>query len=373
MSKGALLSGLFSMVAAYLYLRRRKNLGLRMNLIAAILMDTQELFPEHLPADREERFKVVKKFRELWIKLARDAGKMARTDPVGRVEDFEVPSREAHRTIKVRLYRPADTPSDKKLPVVLQSHGGGWVYGNLDVYDRFCRMLSARSGTIVCAVDYRLAPDHPFPAGLEDCEDVLNWIWSEPSKLVDDFKGDPKSCGLGVAGDSAGGNICAVLAVYAKNRGIKLDIQALIYPATAAFCTRFWRQPSYVLPSDSIVVNAAAPVLTAKGLLNCWELYLSNPEVEATNPRASPILFSVEELRGVAKAFVTTADADVLKDEGLEYYKLLKRADVDATYKNYEDTIHGFASLNVCNHHERGVWDVAKAIAAAFSERNEKI
>ena len=170
--------------------------------------------------------------------------------------DVQVPSRDTGRNVPCRIYRPKARGT---LPVFMFIHGGGYSFGSIYVYDSLVRELADKSKCVIVSVDYRLSPEHKFPSGLEDCEDVLDWISSRPETLVSAVNSDPNRVAVG--GDSAGGNFTASVAVYAKQKGINLAIQCLVYPATSMYCIPHWRQPPLPLPSDSAVLYSKGPLL----------------------------------------------------------------------------------------------------------------
>lgn len=383
--KTAVAASLLAAGLAGYHTKRRSSLSTRMNLTSSFLIDPSELFPlrpfpQH---NRAEQLELVRAKRKEWEEVGQTLGKIISKKPVGIAEDIEVPSRDASRTIKCRVYRPLDAQG--LLPVMLEIHGGGWTFGSVDVYDGFCRSMCDLAKVVVVSVDYRLAPEHKFPCGLEDCEDTLKWIASAPAVLRDRFGGDALQKGLGVSGDSAGGNLAAILAVKAANEfDIHLDMQVLIYPATCASGIPLWRPSPHVpLSTDSIFRNSRAPVLPVESLAFCWQSYLSPIESSLSeeqvaahmaqlivNPEVSPILYDDSKLSKVAPCLVITAEADVLLDEGREFAKKLKRAGVAVEYKQYPDAIHAFVSLPTCVNHKESNDAIGEYIRKHFAKRN---
>jgi acetyl esterase len=233
----------------------------------------------------------------------------------------------AAREIAVRVYRPA--AGEGPWPVVVFFHGGGWVVCTLETHDPYCRALATEAGVMVVSVDYRLAPEHKFPAGLEDCLAATEWVLAHAGELG--ASGSP----VFVAGDSAGGTMAAVVALLLRDKGVSgLAGQMLIYPVTA----------HYDPPTASYLEMAEGYGLTRKGMMWFWDQYLKDKS-EAEDFRAAPLLAA--SLRGLPRAFVVTAEYDVLRDEGLAYAKRLEEAGVDVTSAFAEGMNHGFAcSMN---------------------------
>ena len=251
---------------------------------------------------------------------------------VGAAEDVaEVREADADG-VPVRVYRPADARG-----AILWIHGGGWILGTLDAYDPLCRALANRTGAAVVSVDYRLAPEHPLPAPMEDCEAALRWMATE---LAGPYV---------VAGDSAGGNLAAVLARRARDGGeIPLAFQLLVYPITdAAMATdsyrRFGADQTYGL---SKLAMAA-----------CWESYA--PGRIGQSPDASPL--RAPDLSGLPPAFVLLAECDPLTDEGLDYAERLRAAGVDARTSVYSGMAHGFVRWRGAVDAAHGALDEAAA------------
>jgi acetyl esterase len=225
--------------------------------------------------------------------------------------------------IPVRVYAPA---AGRGLPGIVYFHGGGFVIGGLDSHDGTCRALANASGCAVVSVDYRLAPEHRFPAAPEDCYAALRFVAEHGEELGI----DPRR--LAVAGDSAGGNLAAVTALLARERrGPDLRFQLLVYPvADHAFDTASYRD------------NAEGYFLTAAMMRWFWGHYLERPE-QGDDPLASPL--RAKDLAGLPPALVITAEYDPLRDEGEAYAERLRKAGVAAELLRYDGQIHGFFSL----------------------------
>ena len=242
----------------------------------------------------------------------------------------EAPSRDGHG-IPLRLYRPQQRPDP--LPVIAFFHGGGWVLGSVSGYDPLCTYLADAVGALVVSVDYRLAPEHPAPAGVEDCHDATRWLGAHAAELGGD------AARMAVCGDSAGGNLAAVVAQLLRDDGRtdpavpRLRHQALIYPSLDS--TRLTR---------SKMKRARGPILTRRDTDAYLALYLGTgpTALPTTDPRISP---ARGVLDGLPPALIQTADLDPLRDEGLAYAEALRAHGIEATYTNYPGAVHGFASF----------------------------
>jgi acetyl esterase len=233
--------------------------------------------------------------------------------------------------VALRSYRPI---VDEVLPALVFFHGGGWTIGDLDTHDVLCRQLAAGARCAVFSVDYRLGPESPFPAAVEDSVSSTDYVLQNAGKL----QIDPAR--IAVGGDSAGGNLAAVVSIALKE---KVAFQLLIYPAT---------DQRGVHPSHER--NGRGYLLTTDSMNYFRGSYLPR-QADWTDWRASPLL--APSLKGVAPAFVLTAGFDPLQDEGREYAERLKREGVQAEYRDYPDMIHGFIVMG-------GVLDTANAAVA---------
>jgi acetyl esterase len=229
--------------------------------------------------------------------------------------------------IPARVYTPKTLRrTDGMAPCLVFFHGGGWVIGDLDSHDVVCRTLAHEGELIVIAVDYRLSPEAKFPAAVEDSITSTKWVSDNAMTLGID------ATRLMVGGDSAGGNLAAVVAIYARDHGgPKLAGQVLIYPGTDFRMTH----PSHREPETSVL-------LTHSVVQYFKNQYLNGPE-DINDWRASPAL--VENLAGLPPAYLLTAGADPLRDEGDEFAQRLKDAGVPVTYKNYPGQFHGFFTM----------------------------
>ncbi len=231
--------------------------------------------------------------------------------------------------VPVRVFLPQE--KFEPLPVIIYLHGGGWVVGSLDTYYRLCSNLAHLTNHIVLAVDYRLAPEHKFPAGLDDCCSVIRYTIENSDKLeIPDKK-------IYIAGDSAGGNLCAVSSLWLRDMGYEIPKkQILIYPATGN------DHDEKTSPFDSIRENGTDYYLTSKRVCDYLELYLSSKE-DYNNPYFAPLL--ANDLSNQPDTLVITAEYDPLRDEGEAYAEALKKAGNHVVMQRIPDAIHGFFSL----------------------------
>ena len=239
------------------------------------------------------------------------------SEEVREVLDLAAPGPDGE--VPVRVYVPA---GGHVSGVVVFLHGGGWVIGTLDSYDAVCRALANASGAVVASVDYRLAPEHPFPAAVEDSWAALRWAHAHAA----DLGGDADRMAL--AGDSAGGNLAAVLTRRARDEGgPPLRFQLLVYPVTdAAMDTRSYEQ------------SARGLYLEREGMAWFWDHYLNG--ADRGLPDASPL--KAPDLSGLPPALVVTAEHDPLCDEGEAYATRLREAGVPVTLRRYPGMTHGF-------------------------------
>jgi acetyl esterase len=228
------------------------------------------------------------------------------------------------REIAVRAYRPAG--SRARLPVVVYFHGGGFVMGTLDTHDPYCRGLTTEAGVMVVSVDYRLAPEHKFPAGVEDSFAATEWVLEH----IEELGGEEGRVFVG--GDSAGATMATVVTLLLRDKGVKtLAGQILLYPVTR-YCDP---------PTVSYVEMAQGYGLTRKGMEWLWGQYL-NDASEAKDFRAAPLM--AESLAGLPRALVVTAEYDVLRDEGQAYARRMEAEGVEVTHVFAEGMNHAFAA-----------------------------
>ena len=263
---------------------------------------------------------------------------------IAAVEDRRIPGPAGE--IPVRIYRPE---GKAPFPALVYFHGGGWVIGSLETHDGSCRDLANRAGCVVVSVDYRLAPEHRYPAAAEDCFAATKWVAANAGALGV----DPKRIGIG--GDSAGGNLTAVVAQLARDRrGPGLRHQLLIYPVTDADFSR----PSYR-------ENAEGYLLSTKAMEWFWDHYVPD-RAQRAEPYASPL--RAKDLAGLPPAFVLTAEFDPLRDEGEAYAKRLQQAGVPTRLQRYDGAIHGFFAMGLLSEvARRAVDDAVAALRAALA------
>ena len=233
-----------------------------------------------------------------------------------RIEDSVVPGPAGD--IPIRIYRPAGA---EPKPIIVYFHGGGWVLGSLETHDAICRALARSVDAVLVSVDYRLAPEHRFPAAVDDAYTAVGWAHSH----ADELGGDPNR--LVVAGDSAGGNLAAVMAQMARHSGPALAFQLLIYPVT-----------DHEFSSQSMEDNAEGYFLTRDAMRWFYSHYL-NDDAEGDDPRVSPL--RADELGGLPPAFVLTMEYDPLRDQGVAYAAALEAAGTTVAATTYAGLFHG--------------------------------
>ena len=267
-------------------------------------------------------------------------------EPVAGVEDRMLPGPGGE--IPARTYVPF---GKEPFPVLVYFHGGGWVLGDIELSDGLCRTLANTTGCIVVSVGYRLAPEHPFPAAVDDAFYATQWAAANASG----FGGDPLR--LAVSGDSAGGNLAAVVAQIARDRGKPaIQFQLLIYPATDAACDT----PSY---SE----NAEGYFLTKAAMQWFWNHYLPK-DVDRCHPHVSPL--RADNFADLPPALVITAEFDPLRDEGELYAQRMQAAGTPVQLIRYNGMIHGFFAMGgLIDQGRMAVQQAAAALRAAFKMR----
>jgi acetyl esterase len=252
-----------------------------------------------------------------------------------------------HGAIALRLYRPLGAAPDALLPVLVYFHGGGWVVGDLDTHDTLCRELANGAGCAVVAVDYRLAPEHRFPAAVDDCIAATRWVHAHAGE----WRLDPTR--LAVGGDSAGGNLAAVVAIAARDhlpRGaaaLPIAFQLLIYPVTDQHRS-----------SASHASNGEGYLLTSATMAWFSDHYLPE-QTQYDDWRASPLL--LPDLAGLPPALVLTAGYDPLRDEGAAYADRLSAAGNRASLVCFERAVHGFILMGRVLDESRSAVDLCAA------------
>jgi acetyl esterase len=243
--------------------------------------------------------------------------------PMARVEAIEVPGQAG--PIAARFYVPNGPAAEGPAPLVLYFHGGGWVIGDLDTHDGVCRFLAAAAGTTVLSIDYRLAPEHPFPAAVEDAWAGFAWAVANAAQLgIDPAR-------IAVAGDSAGGNLAAVVSLLARAGGGTMPtMQLLLYPPTDS---------AGDLPSRRLFEQG---FLLTKDDMDAFERHYLPPGSDPTDPRVSVLL--VPDLTGLPPAYVATAGFDPLRDEGEAYALRMREAGVQVALRRHPGLLHSFAN-----------------------------
>ena len=243
---------------------------------------------------------------------------------VAEVRELNAPG--PHGAIALRYYRPLGSEARAVLPVLVYYHGGGWTIGDLDTHDTLCRELCNLSGCAVVAIDYRMGPEHRFPAAVDDALAATYWVREQAATLGID------ASRLAVGGDSAGGNLAAVVAIAARDAGdLPIAFQLLIYPATDMRCVH-----------ASHTSNGQGFVLTSDSIRYFHDNYIDDPRHDL-DWRASPLLHT--DLSRLPPALVLTAGYDPLRDEGHQYAVALTQAGNRASYLCFERQIHGFITM----------------------------
>lgn len=250
--------------------------------------------------------------------------------------------------IGVRVYRPHNV--ERVPPVVVYAHGGGFVTGDLDTHDPTCRLLAVGSGSVVVSVDYRRAPEHRFPAAADDMLAVYSWVVDQAELLGVD------GAAVGVMGDSAGGNLAAVVCQQARERSLAQPVmQGLIYPLVDA---------NFSFASYTTFAEGFGLTRTAAELFR--DAYARSP-VDWNDPRMSPLL--ARDFKGLAPALVVTAGFDILRDEGHAYAAALRASGVSVTERCYDDFIHGFHAMLAIGDAEQAAWQIARDVGGLLRAR----
>lgn len=292
-------------------------------------------------------------YPQLGVAMAREIyretrGKLAAAPPeVAHVEDLRATGPVGD--IPVRLYRCLGAAPGERLPVLVYFHGGGWTIGDLDTHDVPCREFANLARCAVVSVDYRLAPEHKFPAAFDDAVAATHWVCAEGARLGLDVDR------LAVGGDSAGGNLAAAVAIQFRDTWApRIAMQTLFYPATDMAADT----PSHAAFADGYLLTRDA-ILWFKGN------YLRGPEDEA-DWRASPL--RAEDLSNLPPAYVITAGFDPLRDEGRAYAERLRAAGVKTVYECFEGQIHGFITMGgaiAAAHH--AIYRASQGLRQAFA------
>lgn len=251
--------------------------------------------------------------------------------------------------LPIRIYRPSE---ENNLPALVFFHGGGWVLNFLDIYEPALRKIAKHGNFVIIAVEYQKAPEHSYPAPLDDCYATLKWVIENAKDLGVDL------AAIGVGGDSAGGNLASSVALKASNEQlISLAFQLLIYPCN-----------DYQMDYPSATNYSQGYGLTTQAMKWFWDQYLSKVE-DQEDPYAVPA--KANSLRGVAPAILIAAEFDPLTDDVKNYYQKLIKNSVPAIYKEFAGQIHGFFNLSgVTDDAESLYSEIAKEINAVLGRRN---
>ncbi|MGE5409268.1 MAG: alpha/beta hydrolase [Syntrophothermus sp.] len=279
--------------------------------------------------------------REL-TRLGAAAARSPRPVPMARIEALEIPT--SAGPLRGRHYVPRGIPGGTRPPLLVYYHGGGWVIGDLDTHDSTCRFLAAAAGIAVLSVDYRLAPEHPFPAAIEDAWSAFAWATENAAALG----ADPARVAVG--GDSAGGNMAAVVSRRARDQGGPIPaMQLLIYPVA----------DSAEDPRSRLLF--AHGFMLTKADMDHFERYYIGPGTDLDDPDIS--ILKAPDLSGLAPAYVATAGFDPLRDEGEAYAIRMQEAGVRVALRRYPGLIHGFANqTDVSRSSRAAMFEIAGAL-----------
>jgi acetyl esterase len=277
--------------------------------VAALAAEAAALSEAHTPEE-------LRSMRDDYAQTAVRLG--GALDPVDRVEDVVIARPGGEPGLAARAYWPTAV---EPVGALLWLHGGGWCIGDLDGFDRVCRSLCNAAGAVVVSLDYRLAPEHPYPAAVHDADLAVAWATGHGAQQLGFDPGR-----VAVGGDSAGGNLATVAALHAS---AALRAQLLVYPAVDA-----------AMDTDSHRQFADFPLLTRDAMVWCWTTYLGGALDSGREPDASPL--HATDLSAAPPAYIAVAGHDVLRDEGVAYARALEAAGVPVTLREYEDMTHGF-------------------------------
>ena len=268
--------------------------------------------------------------------------------PVAKVTDVAIAG--PGGDLPLRIYTPGGAGP---FPILVYYHGGGYVVCNLDTHDQLCHELCHESGAMIVSVDYRLAPEHKFPAATDDCLAAARWA----GEHIGDFNGDAGRIALG--GDSCGGALAAVTNIRVRDEGgPAVRGQLLVYPIT----------DYYDPPTQSYIDNADGYFLTRDGMKWFYDHYLNN-SAEARHPHVAPL--RCPDLGGLAPAYVITAEFDPLRDEGDQYARRLSEAGVNTVHKPYPGMIHGFYSqIGILDRSAEAIADSCAWLKSVFHSRS---
>lgn len=266
-------------------------------------------------------------------------------------EDRMIPGRDGDPDVRVRLYRPKDAPATA-LPGLVEIHGGGFIVGDLEMMDAFCDAVAAKIGAVVVSVNYRLAPEDPYPAGVEDCYAALSWF----AENADELGVDPDR--IAISGQSAGGGLAAATVLLARDRGgPSLCFQLLEIP-----------ELDDRLETPSMTDFVDTPLWNRPNAIRSWSWYLGGDDLPGSadvSPYAAPA--RCEDLSGLPPAFVSVMEFDPLRDEGLIYATRLLQAGVSTELHAYPGTFHGSALVDTAAVSKRVARDAFEALHRALT------
>ncbi|MCB1170738.1 MAG: alpha/beta hydrolase, partial [Leptospiraceae bacterium] len=249
-------------------------------------------------------------------------------EPVARIENFSVPGLQ-NRRIPLRLYAP--TLEARPLPAMIYFHGGGYVIGDLETNDAMLRSLAIQSGLAIVSVDYRLAPEHPYPAAIEDALAVYRWLLAHGEEL------GLNTNRMGIGGDSAGGNICLNLSLTAKRKRIKKpDFQVLIYP---------WADLGNSAIADSSMIELASGHGLTGAMLDYFRRHAFSQNTDFEDPMVSPVHAKKADLKAMPPTFIQVCGFDPLRDQGIRLARYMQEAGATVQIRAYESLIHGSINL----------------------------
>ncbi len=263
--------------------------------------------------------------------------------PIARTSELTIPARSGQRAARA-YYPPGESGNS---PCLVYYHGGGFTVGSIDTHDTLCRRLCALADCVVVSVDYRLAPEHPFPAAVEDCFDAYRWVVGKTRELgiVADR--------IGVGGDSAGGNLATVIASLARDEGVSIPwVQLLLYPAVGTYDHIGRRKPE-------VQTGYGLDAKTTK-----WFFHNYVPAGQESNPRLAPL--HLDSHRGLPPAIIVTAQFDLLWGEGADYVAALEAAAVPVTHIHVTDLPHGFATMSALPRSREAIREIAQPLRKAL-------
>lgn len=279
---------------------------------------------------------------EMPINLLFTMGRLKGIEEMASIQDVSIPVQDTD--IRARIYRPS---SDEQLPILVYYHGGGFVLGDIDIFDQLARGLAAKVNAIVVSVEYRLAPVNPYPTPVNDAYDALLWV-VQNHDLV---KGNVNK--LFVAGDSAGGNLAAVVSMRAKDEnGPDISGQILFYPAVDLSRENNWASMENFSYGYGLDKPATDMFLSS---------YLPD-NIDKKQPLVSPLFY--DAMQGLPPTLIATAGFDPLRDSGMAYVDALINSGVEVTHKHFPTMLHGFMSVALFDEYDQGLEDAATFVAA---------